>query len=87
VRFGADSSAAMIHVPGGRLMFATDPPECAGRRSRCVHQPGDLACTGPEPGGMRELVLQPRHPLDHPRIAAESAGGPVRFDRDRRDPA
>src|SRR5215467_10830762 len=65
---------ALIHVPGGRFLSLTDPPEWAAPyAAACVNTATWPVLAGPEE--CRELVLSsPVILYDHPRIAAESAG-------------
>ncbi|HKA96305.1 MAG TPA: hypothetical protein VKD66_08560 [Streptosporangiaceae bacterium] len=65
---------ALIHVPGGRFLSLTDPPEWAQpHAAACVNTGTWPVLAGPEE--CRELVLSsPVILYDHPRIAAESAG-------------
>jgi hypothetical protein len=65
---------ALIHVPGGRFLSLTDPPEWAVPYAEtCVNMATWPVLAGPEE--CRELVLSsPVILYDHPRIAAESAG-------------
>jgi len=65
---------ALIHVPGGRFLSLTDPPEWAAPYAEACTNIGTWpVLAGPE--DCRELVLSsPIILYDHPRIAAESAG-------------
>src|SRR5262249_12265222 len=65
---------ALIHVPGGRFLSLTDPPEwAAAYAAACVNTATWPVLAGPEE--CQELVLSsPVILYDHPRIAAESAG-------------
>src|SRR5262249_52827096 len=65
---------ALIHVPGGRFLSLTDPPEWAAPyAAACVNTATWPVLAGPEE--CQELVLSsPIILYDHPRIAAESAG-------------
>jgi hypothetical protein len=65
---------ALIHVPGGRFLSLTDPPEWAAPyAAACVNTATWPVLAGPEE--CRELMLSsPVILYDHPRIAAESAG-------------
>ena len=74
IRLALIAAHALIHVPGGRFVSLTDPPEWAepprpraGTRARGPSWPG--------PEERRELVLSsPIILYDYPRIAAESPG-------------
>ena len=74
LRFALIATHALIHVPGGRFLSLTDPPEWAARYAEmCVNTATWPVLAGPEE--CRELVLSsPVILYDHPRIAAESAG-------------
>ena len=65
---------ALIHVPGGRFLSLTDPPEWAApQAAACVNTAAWPVLAGPE--DCDELVLSsPVILYDHPRIAPESAG-------------
>jgi hypothetical protein len=65
---------ALIHVPGGRFLSLTDPPEWAApHAAACVNTATWPVLAGPDE--CQELVLSsPVILYDHPRIAAESAG-------------
>jgi len=65
---------ALIHVPGGRFLSLTDPPEWAAPyAATCVNTATWPVLAGPE--DCREVVLSsPVILYDHPQIAAESAG-------------
>ena len=65
---------ALIHVPGGRFLSLTDPPEWARpHAAACVNTGTWPVLAGPEE--CRELMLSsPVILYDHPRIAAESPG-------------
>jgi len=64
----------LIHVPGGRFLSLTAPPEWAQpHAAACVNTGTWPVLAGPEE--CRELLLSsPVILYDHPRIAAESAG-------------
>jgi hypothetical protein len=74
LRFALIATHALIHVPGGRFLSLTDPPEWAASYAQaCVNLATWPVLAGPEE--CRELVLSsPVILYDHPRIAAESAG-------------
>ena len=65
---------ALIHVPGGRFLSLTEPPEWAAPYAdACVNTATWPVLAGPEE--CQELVLSsPVILYDHPQIAAESAG-------------
>ena len=74
LRFALIATHALIHVPGGRFLSLTDPPEWAAPYAEaCTNVATWPVLAGPEE--CRELVLSsPVILYDHPRIAAESAG-------------
>ena len=74
LRLALIASHALIHVPGGRFLSLTDPPEWAEPHAAACGNTGTWpVLAGPEE--CRELVLSsPVILYDHPRIAAESAG-------------
>jgi hypothetical protein len=74
LRLALIATHALIHVPGGRFLSLTDPPEWAAPYAAgCVNTATWPVLAGPEE--CRELVLSsPVILYDHPRIAAESAG-------------
>ena len=74
LRFALIATHALIHVPGGRFLSLTDPPEWAAPYAgACSNVATWPVLAGPEE--CRELVLSsPVILYDHPRIAAESAG-------------
>jgi hypothetical protein len=74
LRLALIASHALIHVPGGRFLSLTDPPEWAAPyAAACINTATWPVLAGPEE--CRELVLSsPVILYDHPRIAAESAG-------------
>jgi len=74
LRLALIAAHALIHVPGGRFLSLTDPPEWAAPYAEtCVNMATWPVLAGPEE--CRELVLSsPIILYDHPRIAAESAG-------------
>src|SRR5215831_18563854 len=74
LRFALIATHALIHVPGGRFLSPTDPPEWAAPYAEaCTNVATWPVLAGPEE--CRELVLSsPVILYDHPRIAAESAG-------------
>ena len=74
LRFALIAAHALIHVPGGRFLSLTDPPEWAAPYAEaCINIGTWPVLAGPEE--CRELVLSsPIILYDHPRIAAESAG-------------
>jgi hypothetical protein len=74
LRFALIATHALIHVPGGRFLSLTDPPEWAAPYAEtCVNLATWPVLAGPDE--CRELVLSsPVILYDHPRIAAESAG-------------
>jgi hypothetical protein len=74
LRFALIAAHALIHVPGGRFLSLTDPPEWAAPYAKaCVNTATWPVLAGPEE--CREVVLSsPVILYDHPRIAAESAG-------------
>jgi len=74
LRFALIAAHALVHVPGGRFLSLTDPPEWAAPYVQaCVNTATWPVLAGPEE--CRELVLSsPVILYDHPRIAAESAG-------------
>ena len=74
LRFALIATHALIHVPGGRFLSLTDPPEWAAPYAgACTSVATWPVLAGPEE--CRELVLSsPVILYDHPRIAAESAG-------------
>jgi hypothetical protein len=74
LRLALIATHALIHVPGGRFLSLTDPPEWAAPyAAACTNTATWPVLAGPEE--CRELVLSsPVILYDHPRIAAESAG-------------
>jgi hypothetical protein len=72
--FALVAAHSLIHVPGGRFLSMTDPPEWAAPAvSGCVNT-GTWPVLG-GPAGCTELMLSsPVILYDHPEIAAESAG-------------
>jgi hypothetical protein len=74
LRLALIAAHALIHVPGGRFLSLTDPPEWAEPHAAACGNTGTWpVLAGPEE--CRELVLSsPVILYDHPRIAAESAG-------------
>jgi hypothetical protein len=74
LRLALIAAHTLIHVPGGRFLSLTDPPEWAEpHAAACVNTGTWPVLAGPEE--CRELVLSsPVILYDHPRIAAESAG-------------
>jgi hypothetical protein len=74
LRLALIAAHALIHVPGGRFLSLTDPPEWAEpHAAACLNTGTWPVLAGPEE--CRELVLSsPVILYDHPRIAAESAG-------------
>jgi hypothetical protein len=74
LRLALIATHALIHVPGGRFLSLTDPPEWAAPyAAACVNTATWPVLAGPEE--CRELVLSsPVILYDHPRIAPESAG-------------
>jgi hypothetical protein len=74
LRLALIAAHALIHVPGGRFLSLTDPPEWAEPHVAACGNTGTWpVLAGPEE--CRELVLSsPVILYDHPRIAAESAG-------------
>jgi len=74
LRFALIAAHTLIHVPGGKFLSLTDPPEWAAPYAgACVNLATWPVLAGPEE--CRELVLSsPVILYDHPRIAAESAG-------------
>src|SRR5215831_14330816 len=74
LRLALIAAHALIHVPGGRFLSLTDPPEWAApHAAACVNTATWPVLAGPEE--CQELVLSsPVILYDHPRIAAESAG-------------
>ncbi|HEY6279674.1 MAG TPA: hypothetical protein VIX86_25480 [Streptosporangiaceae bacterium] len=74
LRLALIATHALIHVPGGRFISLTDPPEWAAPYAAgCVNTATWPVLAGPEE--CRDLVLSsPVILYDHPRIAAESAG-------------
>src|SRR5262249_50542660 len=74
LRLALIATHALIHVPGGRFLSLTDPPEWAAPYAdTCINLATWPVLAGPEE--CRELVLSsPVILYDHPRIAAESAG-------------
>jgi hypothetical protein len=74
LRFALIAAHALIHVPGGKFLSLTDPPEWAAPYAQaCVNVATWPVLAGPEE--CRELMLSsPVILYDHPRIAAESAG-------------
>jgi hypothetical protein len=74
LRLALIAAHALIHVPGGRFLSLTDPPEWAEPHAAACGNTGTWpVLAGPEECG--ELVLSsPVILYDHPRIAAESAG-------------
>ena len=74
LRLALIATHALIHVPGGRFLSLTDPPEWAAPyAAACVNTATWPVLAGPEE--CKELVLSsPVILYDHPRIAAESAG-------------
>jgi hypothetical protein len=74
LRLALIATHALIHVPGGRFLSLTDPPEWAAPyAAACVNTATWPVLAGPEE--CRELVLSsPVILYDHPRIAAESPG-------------
>jgi hypothetical protein len=74
LRLALIATHALIHVPGGRFLSLTDPPEWAAPYAAgCVNTATWPVLAGPEE--CKELVLSsPVILYDHPRIAAESAG-------------
>jgi len=74
LRLALIATHALIHVPGGKFLSLTDPPEWAAPyAAACVNTATWPVLAGPEE--CRELVLSsPVILYDHPRIAAESAG-------------
>jgi len=74
LRLALIATHALIHVPGGRFLSLTDPPEWAAPYAAgCVNTATWPVLAGPEE--CRELVLSsPVILYDHPQIAAESAG-------------
>jgi hypothetical protein len=74
LRLALIATHALIHVPGGRFLSLTDPPEWAEPHAAACGNTGMWpVLAGPEE--CRELVLSsPVILYDHPRIAAESAG-------------
>jgi hypothetical protein len=74
LRLALIATHALIHVPGGRFLSLTDPPEWAApHAASCVNTASWPVLAGPEE--CQELVLSsPVILYDHPRIAPESAG-------------
>jgi hypothetical protein len=74
LRLALIAAHALIHVPGGKFLSLTDPPEWAAPYANaCINMATWPVLAGPEE--CRELVLSsPVILYDHPRIAAESAG-------------
>jgi len=74
LRLALIAAHALIHVPGGRFLSLTGPPEWAEPHAAACGNTGTWpVLAGPEE--CRELVLSsPVILYDHPRIAAESAG-------------
>jgi hypothetical protein len=74
LRLALIATHALIHVPGGRFLSLTDPPEWAAPyAAACTNTATWPVLAGPEE--CRELVLSsPVILYDHPQIAAESAG-------------
>ena len=74
LRLALIATHALIHVPRGRFLSLTDPPEWAAPYAEaCTNLATWPVLAGPEE--CRELVLSsPVILYDHPRIAAESAG-------------
>jgi hypothetical protein len=74
LRLALIATHALIHVPSGRFLSLTDPPEWAAPyAAACVNTATWPVLAGPEE--CRELVLSsPVILYDHPQIAAESAG-------------
>ena len=74
LRLALIATHALIHVPGGRFLSLTEPPEWAApHAAACVNTATWPVLAGPEE--CRELVLSsPVILYDHPRIAPESAG-------------
>jgi hypothetical protein len=74
LRLALIATHALIHVPGGRFLSLTDPPEWAApHAAACVSTACWPVLAGPEE--CQELVLSsPVILYDHPRIAPESAG-------------
>ena len=74
LRLALIATHALIHVPGGRFLSLTDPPEWAApQAAACVNTACWPVLAGPE--GCQELVLSsPVILYDHPQIAPESAG-------------
>ena len=74
LRLALIAAHALIHVPGGRFLSLTDPPEWAEPHAAACGNTGTWpVLAGPEE--CRELVLSsPVILYDHPRIATESAG-------------
>jgi hypothetical protein len=74
LRLALIAAHALIHVPGGRFLSLTDPPEWAApHAAACVNTVTWPVLAGPEE--CQELVFSsPVILYDHPRVAAESAG-------------
>jgi hypothetical protein len=74
LRLALIAAHALIHVPGGRFLSLTEPPEWAAPYAdACVNTATWPVLAGPEE--CQELVLSsPVILYDHPQIAAESAG-------------
>jgi hypothetical protein len=74
LRLALIAAHALIHVPGGKFLSLTDPPEWAEPyAAACVNTGTWPVLAGPDE--CRELVLSsPVILYDHPRVAAESAG-------------
>jgi hypothetical protein len=74
LRLALIAAHALIHVPGGRFLSLTEPPEWAApHAAACVNTGTWPVLAGPDE--CTELMLSsPVILYDHPRIAAESAG-------------